>query len=479
MLCRPWTDSRRSRLRQAAGAHRLSARNLSLKIAILVGLLLLVPAGLGAAEATAWKAGLGRANITPEQFMWMAGYGGRSMPAEGKLTDLWAKALALENADGKRAVLVTLDLVGIDAETTERICSELAARCKLERDQVALATSHTHCGPVVGKNLAPMHYWMVDDAQRALIDQYQTRLIGQVVEIVEQALADLQPAAVAQGSGYTTFAVNRRNNAEAQVPQLRAAGALVGPVDHDVPVLSVRDASGQLKAVVFGYACHATVMGFYQWSGDYPGFAQMALEEMHPGCQAMFWAGCGADQNPLPRREVEHLELYGRQLAVAVDQVLKAPMTGLDGHLETHYQEIDLPLARIPSRDEIAAEAESSDRYLASRAKMFLASIDQGQPLPETYAYPIQRWQIGKEGVDWIFLGGEVVVDYALRLKLERQGERTWVVGYANDVMAYIPSRRVLNEGGYEGAGAMVYYGLPSPWTEECERLIIDAVHAK
>ncbi len=75
-----------------------------------------------------------------------------------------------------------------------------------------------------------------------------------------------------------------------------------------------------------------------------------------------------------------------------------------------------------------------------------------------------------------MFLGGEVVVDYALRLKHELTGD-VWVTGYANDVMSYIPSRRVLREGGYEGATSMVYYGLPTTWGPTIEEAIVREVH--
>jgi len=70
-----------------------------------------------------------------------------------------------------------------------------------------------------------------------------------------------------------------------------------------------------------------------------------------------------------------------------------------------------------------------------------------------------------------------VVVDYALRLKKELGA--VWVAGYSNDVMAYIPSLKVLKEGGYEGGGAMVYYGLPAVWAPRVEEMIVDAVHAQ
>jgi hypothetical protein len=272
-----------------------------------------------------------------------------------------------------------------------------------------------------------------------------------------------------------TFAVNRRNNAEAQVPALREKGDLRGPVDYDVPVLAVRDGEGKLKAVVFGYACHATVLSSYQWSGDYPGFAQTELEEAHPECVAMFWAGCGADQNPLPRRTVEAAQDYGHRLAESVECVLNGVMRPIPPSLTATYQEVALPLGPIPSREEIARDTQSDNVFIASRARMLLAKLERVPSLPASYPYPVACWKLGDE-VQWVFLGGEVVVDYALRLKAELDGRRTWCAGYSNDVMAYIPSRRVLAEGGYEGATSMIYYGLPTVWAPELEDAIVAEV---
>ena len=93
------------------------------------------------------------------------------------------------------------------------------------------------------------------------------------------------------GSGLSTFAVNRRENPSNKVSEWRDGGTLKGPVDHDVPVLSVRDPEdATLRAVLFGYACHATTLSGLQWCGDYPGYAQIAIEKEHPGCVALFWA---------------------------------------------------------------------------------------------------------------------------------------------------------------------------------------------
>lgn len=426
-----------------------------------------------AAETTDWKAGTARANITPPEYMWMSGYASRDRPADGKLTDLWAKTLLLEDPQGSRALIVTLDLVGIDRGMSNQIRDALEAQLGLDRSRVALCCSHTHTGPVVGRNLRAMYNF--DERQERQVRDYTAWVESQVLAAAREALSAVEPCRLTWAVGRATFAVNRRNNPEPQVSDLRAAGQLRGPVDHDVPVLAVRDPSGALRSIVMGYACHATVLSSFQWSGDYPGFAQVALEERYPGVRALFFAGCGADQNPLPRREVEHAQEYGRQLAAAVEAALAGVQHEVTGSLATAYREIDLPFDKLPERSELELQATSDNRYVASRARRLLEQLDAGEPLSPTYPYPVVAWRLGDE-LTWIALGGEVVVDYALRLKRELGASQTWVAGYVNDVMAYIPSRRVLEEGGYEGGGAMVYYGLPTVWAPQVEERIVATV---
>ncbi len=423
--------------------------------------------------ADTWQAGVARANITPEHLMWMSGYGGRDHPAEGKLTDLWAKAVVLEDPAGHRIAAVSLDLVGIDRDTSLAIREQLRDKYGLPLANVALLCSHTHTGPVVGTNLKAMY--TIDEEQWRLIDEYTAHLIRDVVQVVGAAVEDLEPAALSWGNGRSTFAVNRRNNEEAKVPELRAQGLLQGPVDHDVPVLAVKSGE-KLKAVLFGYACHATVLSFYEWSGDYPGFAMLALEQESPGTVAMFWAGCGADQNPLPRRQVELAQEYGKRLADSVGEVLAGAMRPLSGEIATTYNEIDLRFAELPSRAKLEETAVTGDNYEKGRAARLLKQWDARGGLSPTYPYPVQAWRLG-DGPAWLILGGEVVVDYSIRLKTELGVDDVWVAGYANDVMAYIPSLRVLREGRYEGGGSMVYYGQPSPWAEDVEELIVREVH--
>lgn len=420
-----------------------------------------------------WKAGLAKISITPIQPMWMSGYASRSKPAEEKVHDLWAKALVLRDGTGRKCVLVTLDLVGIDRDLSQSVCTTLEKKLGLQRKDIILSTSHTHCGPVVGSNLQTMYF--LDEEQSQRVRDYTAELEKKIVAVVEQADRACQPAKISSGNGYVTFATNRRNNRETSVPELRSNGQLVGPVDHQVPVLAIRSPEGKLRGVVFGYACHATTLSFMKWCGDYPGFAQLALEKEYPDAIAMFWAGCGGDQNPLPRRTVTLAEKYGKELAEGVNAVLRAPMNPVRGKFQATYTEIDLAFADLPTREQLAKDMLDGNKYIASRAKNLFETLKQKGTLAGTYPYPIQIWQLGDD-VTWIALGGEVVVDYALRLKKELG--QVWVSGYCNDVMAYIPSLRVLKEGGYEGATSMIYYGMPTVWSPRVEESIVAAVHA-
>jgi hypothetical protein len=300
-------------------------------------------------------------------------------------------------------------------------------------------------------------------------------LIDQIVGVIGRSLDDLRPAQAQWTVGRAKFAVNRRNNVEKDVPELRNADRLNGPVDHDLPILVVTAPDGAIRAILCGYACHATVLSGYQWCGDWPGYAQIAIEARYPGSTAMTWVGCGADQNPLPRRDIELAKQYGSAIDVAVADALSRPLLPLQGSIKHEYAEIPLEFAELPSREELMATANSANRYEAARARLLISQWDRDGSLPTSYPYPVQTWWLG-DGPMWVFLGGEVVVDFALRLKQELGAGKTWVAGYCNDVMGYIASRRVLREGGYEGAGAMTYYGLPSPWAMSSEDAIVHEV---
>ena len=419
-----------------------------------------------------WKAGIAKAGITPQKAVWLAGYGSKRAP-EGKLHDLWVKVLALEDGRGRRAVLVTTDHMGIPKGIYESLVRGLEARCGLQRADVMITFSHNHCGPRLRGDL--VDYYPADAEQEKLVAAYSERFEAITVATVAKALAALSPARLSRGEGRCTFAVNRRNNREAEVPKLLASGTpLKGPVDHTVPLLAVHRGE-RLVAVLFGYACHPTTLSFCKWCGDYPGFAQIELERSHPGATAMFINTCGGDQNPLPRRKVELCEKYGHMLAAAVEEVLGRPMKPVPQGLRTAFAFVDLAYDKVMTRQDLEAAARSSRTIHARWAKRLLGKLDAGETFPSSYPYPVQAWRLGEELL-LIGIGGEAVVDWSLRFRREC-GPGTWVCGYANDLVAYIPSRRVWEEGGYEGGPHLDEYGHPAlRWAGDVEDRIAGAV---
>jgi hypothetical protein len=434
---------------------------------------LLVAASLFASDPADWKAGVAVRAITPSEPLWLAGYSSRDKPAEGKYTELYTKALALQDPDAGRFLLLTVDLVGVPRDLTEAVAAEVCKQTGLTRDRLLIAASHTHCGPVIRDNLSSMYDMPAELS--AKIGPYTDYVRKQMTEAAGAAIRDLKPARLSVAQGTARFAVNRRKPTPTGVTN---DANPAGPVDHSVPVLRVDSPDGQLRAVAFGYACHNTTMQFLRWSGDYAGVAMARLEEKHPGAVAFYWAGCGGDANPLPRSKLELLEKYGKELADAVEATLHGKLEPVHGDLKIRYATVALPYDKLPTEAQLAAEALSKNHALRERAKQLRQTIASKGKLADNYPYyPIQVIRLG-DRVTWIALGGEVVVDYALRLKKELGSEgMLWITAYANDVMAYIPSERVLKEGGYEADSSMIFYGHPSKWGTGIEGIIVAKVH--
>lgn len=425
---------------------------------------MLGPAALQSpASGPAWKAGAAAVDITPDRSLWMAGFAARKQPSQGVSLPLHAKALALQCGRQPPAVLVTVDLLGLTAGITDRVASEVRRRHGIPRKHLLFNASHTHCGPVVDEQLS-VAYDLAPD-QWASIRTYTARLEQQLAAVIAAAVGRLGPARLSHVVGQATFAANRRTRFTPD-----------GPVDHSVPVLRVDRSDGEALAIVFGYACHNTTLqdGFVQYHGDYAGVAQALLQTRHPGTIALFMMGCGADANPKPRGTVEYVQAHGTALADAVDRALieAAPVAP---SLRAAYGSVNLPFVDAAGRERWRKQLDVDAVYLERYAALMDGVVRREGGLPRTQRDPIQVWRLG-DTLTLVALGGEVVVDYALRLAREYPTARIWAAGYSNDVFGYVPSLRVLREGGYEGGDAMIYYGRPGPFAEPVEDLIFRRV---
>lgn len=414
-------------------------------------------------EKYTWKIGTGRTVITPNEPTWMAGYSSRTSPSEGKLHDLWAKALLLEDARGNRSLLITMDILGVSKDFSDEVRNLINRKYNLNNSQIILSSSHTHSGPVISRAL--QYIYPMTEQDWKVVDKYTEQLKEKLVELVDQAIKNLQPAHIYTQNGITRFQVNRRNNRENSITPTTE---LKGPNDYAVPVIKIESPDKQLLAVVFGYACHPTTLSINMFSGDYAGFAQLELEKRYPGVTAMFFQGAGADQNPLPRRTVPLAIQYGKQLAATVERVLSEEMPQQESNLITRYSEIDLLIDDPLPTEELQVIAKGSD-YQARWANGIISELKTKGHLIKSYPFPVGYWQIGQQKL--FILGGESVIAYSVKLK-QTYGEQIFVMSYANDVMGYIPSEVILEEGGYEGDTSQRVYGLPSKWSKSVESKI-------
>jgi hypothetical protein len=418
-----------------------------------------------------WKAGVAKIDITPAGPIWMAGYAARSKPSEGVLAPIYVKALALEDERRGRVVILTSDLIGFPRSVAEEIAVGALKEYGLNRPQLLLNSSHTHSGPVVWPNLSGMY--PMNAEQRATVEAFTRKLVRQCLEAIGAALNKLAPSRLDYSTGEAKFAVHRR--LPAPDGTIKLAPNPAGPVDHAVPTLEVRDPTGALTAVLFSYSCHNTTMTgeFLQLHGDYAGFAQAEIEARHPGTVALFATGCAGDQNPNPRSALEHAQNHGRTLAAAVEKQLTQPKSKpLAGRLRTGFRQIELSFQPFGKND-FEEELKSANKYAVGRAQAMLNLIEERR-IPRTLSYPVQVVKIGAMNI--VALGGEVVVQYCLRLRRDLNDANLMVLGYANDVMCYIPDAREVAEGGYEAKDSFIYYGQPAPLAAKAEEELVTAV---
>ena len=421
--------------------------------------------------------GVARVDITPDGPIRLCGYAVRQKESEGVAERIWAKALAIGSDAEGLCVVVTAEVVGVPAALVERLAERLQRRIGLPRARLAVCTTHTHTGPCVAGVAPHIFAAPLPPDQRARGDRYTQQLAERLEQVVVDAVADRKPARLLFGQGRVDFAMNRRAIRDGRWAGMRRNPD--GPVDHALPMLAARAPNGKLRAVLVNYACHCTTYGpgFNKIHGDWAGSAARMIEQAHAGAVALVAIGCGADANPQPRGAAsgsEMVDRHGRAIADEVERLLAGRLRPVHTPAVCRFRYMKLPLDHVPDRTELQARLKGPKRT-AYYARLLLKRLDRGEKLPGSFPYPIQTWRFGDELI-MVFLAGEVVVDYAMRLKKLFGPDRTWVTAYANDAPCYIASARVIREGGYEVDESMNTYDKPSRLSVSAEDLIIQTV---
>ncbi len=364
--------------------------------------------------------------------------------------NLWAKALCIGNGTDL-LLLLSVDNDGLRREVTDAVANRLREKHNLAREQIAFCFSHSHTAPRSNVPATADPFHKITPAERANLQRYHEELIGKLVDLAGEALDSRTPGHTLHWAvGTVKFGTNRRSK---EFPR---------PVDHDLPVLIVKDSSGAISAIATSYAAHAATITpappdrYNKIHGDWVGVAQEKIESQFPGAQAMVLVGAAGDQVPNQRG---------------------GDFTKSTQYMDAQGAEIANEIARLTHTDQL--RAISSSRMLAriGEVKLELANTN-GYAAP--VSYPVQTWTFGND-LAMVFLGGEVVVEYGLRLKKELRKQigasRLWVNAYSNDMSpGYIPSERVLAEGGYEAIAAKQVYMHPDVYAPGLEERIVDAV---
>jgi Neutral/alkaline non-lysosomal ceramidase, N-terminal len=432
------------------------------RVALVLAFGCMIFAAHAAESAGVYWAGAARVDITPDYPVRLSGYAARKGEPDGVAQHLFARALAVGSRENP-AVLITVDNCGVPLNVRTALLERLKSTIQLPAERLTICSTHTHSAPWLNGYVDNLFGAPLPADQQWRRDCYTRELIEKLEQVVALAIQNCEPCELAWEKTSAGFAANRRTPG--------------GPVDHDLPALFVRTPQGRLRAIFASYACHCTTLTgeFNKVCGDWAGYAAEDLERDNPDAVALIALGCAGDANPHPRPGFDLARQHGAEIALKVNQARADLLVPVRGKLVCRLKRIELPLAPLPPRRYWETHAKDTNA-LGGLARLNLARLNCGEPLQSTIPYLVQTWCFG-DRLCLVFLSGEVVVDYSLRLKRELDSSRLLVQAYANDVPCYIPSERVLREGGYEGEASMVYYARPAKFAPGLENRIVSTVH--
>ena len=416
------------------------------------------------------QVGVAKVDITPDYPVLLAGYGGRPGESEGIDQRIWARALVVGGE--QPVVLLAIDNCGVPAGVVARIAAGIREAHGIPSERLVVCSSHTHSAPTLTGYAIVVWGGRTTPAQEERVVKYTSELVDHAIQATGMALRARVPCHLAWGQGKVTFGANRRVIDDGSWGGF--GFQVLGPVDHSFPVLVARDREGQTRAIWCNYACHCTTVGGRNMiGGDWVGSANVAIETSHPGAIALTTIGCGADIGPQPSGSWADAEQHGRTIASEVVRLLEGDLKPLTEQPTVRTKTVQLPFAELQPR---AYWLERTGAFHTFHAQQQLARLERDGALATHLPYTIATWSWGAQ-LAQIFLPGEVVVDYAVRLKRELDWQRLWINGWSNDVPCYIASRRVLDEGGYEADFSMIYYNQPARFAPQVEDVIVAAVH--
>jgi len=400
------------------------------------------------------RAGVAKVNITPPVGLELSGWA--FGPSVGILDELYAKVLLLES-DSKKAAIVTADLIGFDTKYADAIREGIANKVNMNANDVLVSCSHTHSGP------ATMFLRRWGEIDEDFVHVVEKQLIGTATVAAKR----MQEARIGAGKGRADGVGINRRDVES------------GSVDAEVGVIRVDNSQGEMMAVLMNYSCHPVAVHNYKnlISADYPGYAMGVIEKIKEGrVIALHTTGAAGDINPQQMHDVKYAEKFGNMVGGEALKIAESIETRPELTLNVVSEPVNLPVRTLPTVDELKKMIEEGKKNLAKRKQEGTLEYHQ---LMSTYI-PIEWAQEALEVVEsgrtvehlemeiqvvrmndavLVAMPGEIFVDIGLNIKKTSPYPYTFVIEMANGAIAYLPTRKAFEVGGYEPERAATIYG--------------------
>jgi neutral ceramidase len=392
----------------------------------------------------ALRAGAASVEITPQVGVELCGYGFfLERRSTGILDPLMARVLVLQSG-ADRIAIMACDLLGLSRELTAQTKRLIERDTGLPGAAVMLACSHTHAGP------ATVRVQACGEEDPG----YVAALPAMLAEAVRKAADALHPAEVGFALGEVPGLGRNRVEGDA------------GPLDVGLAAMAVRSADGAPLATVYNATAHGVTHLHTNTliSAAWPGAASREIGA-RAGGEALFLAGSCGDVNPVLAHTGRGADA-GALVADRVTGLLPEVEFADDVTLAAASRDLVLPLAAIPqadleaiaaaARERVALPGTSENRQTRSTARMELAWAEgllaayRDEALVESLPTEIQALRIGEAVL--LAHGSELFCEYGLALKSEFAPRPTFVVGYANDFIGYVPDPEDFARGGYAAA---------------------------
>jgi len=414
--------------------------------------------------------GVAKVDVTPLHPVVLAGYGGRQTEFEGVETRLWARAMVIGDVDP--VAVVVIDNCGVPGVLRDILARRVAAM-GISSERLVVSATHTHNAPNLAGYAPVLWAGRMTPGQEERMRRYTDFAIEKMAQALGQALENREPLALSWAQGRVDFGGNRRVLGDGRWQGFGLEKG--GPVDHSLPVLVARDEEGKVKALWANYACHCTTLGARNHvHGDWAGYANEAMERNFPLARALMTIGCGADIGPQPSGGAAVAKRHGQAIGDEVQRLVEGGLRKLNGAPTVASVTASLPLVE-PKPREFWEGLRSKGGFEGELGVAMLKRLDEGERIPNQVAYPVTSWRFDND-LAMVFLPGEVVVDYSVRLNRELAWPRLWLTAWSNGMPGYIPSKRILKEGGYEADFSQVYYGQPGRYRDEVEDEVVGAV---